>query len=189
MITPFGRYRWARLPFGLNLSSEIFQRKLTEVLVDINGVICIADDLVVYASGNTREVADADHEHNRLALQGRCAENGEKTFLQQTEIKFMGHLITNEGVKADKSKVKAILDMPAPINVHGVKRLCVMIQYLAKFLPNLADDLQPIPELTKNDVEWNWSTECQEAFQKVKEKITNTPLLVYFFPTRSYYCK
>jgi hypothetical protein len=70
MITPFGRYRWARLPFGLNLSSEIFQRKLTEALVDINGVICIADDLVVYASGNTREVADADHEHHCL---GRCA--------------------------------------------------------------------------------------------------------------------
>jgi hypothetical protein len=55
-----------------------------------------------------------------------------------------------------------------------------MIQYLAKFLPNLAGDLQPIRELTKKDVEWNWSTECQEAFQKVKERITYTPLLAYF---------
>ena len=159
-------------------------------------MICIADDLVVYGSGNTREEADADHEQNLLALQERCAEkrvklNDEKTVLKQTEIKFMGHIITNEGVKADKSKVEAILDMPAPTDVHGVKRLCGMIQYLAKFLPNLARDLQPIRELTKKDVEWNWSTECQEAFQKVKEKITNTPLLAYFDSNkgRSYYCK
>ena len=69
MITPFGRYRWARLPFGLKVSSEIFQRKHNEALVGLNGVICIADDLVVYGRGNTREEADADHEQNLLALQ------------------------------------------------------------------------------------------------------------------------
>ena len=87
MITPFGRYRWARLPFGLKVSSEIFQRKLNEALVGLNGVICIADDLVVYGSGNTREEADVDHEQNLLALQERCAEkrvklNDEKTVLK-----------------------------------------------------------------------------------------------------------
>jgi hypothetical protein len=89
MITPFGRYRWARLPFGLKISSEIFQRKLNEALVGLNGVICIADYLVVYGSGNIREEADDDHEQNLLALQERCAEkrvklNDEKTVLKQT---------------------------------------------------------------------------------------------------------
>ncbi|CAB3995988.1 Hypothetical predicted protein [Paramuricea clavata] len=184
VLPSLSQARMGPAPIWAQVSSEI-QRKLNEALVGLNGVICIADDLVVYGSGNTREEADADHEQNLLALQERCAKkrvklNDEKTVLKQTEIKYMGHLITNEGVKADKSKVEAILDMPAPTDVHGVKRLCGMIQYLAKFLPNLAGDLQPIRELTKKDVEWNWSTECQEAFQKVKEKITNTPLLAYF---------
>ena len=59
-----------------------------------------------------------------------------------------------------------------------------MIEYLSKFLPNLAGDLQPIRELIKKGVDWNWSVECEQAFQKVKQKITETPLLVYFDPEK-----
>ena len=154
MITPFGRYRWARLPFGLKVSSEIFQRKRNEALSGLNRVICVEDDLLVMGSGNTREEADSDHEQNLFDLQKRCTErnirlNNEKSILKQTQVKFMGHLITNEGVQADKSKVESILSMPAPTAIHGVKRFCGMILYLSKFLPNLASDLQPIRELTK----------------------------------------
>ena len=176
MITPFGRYRWVRLPFGLKVSSEIFifKRKLNEALCGVNGVICVADDLLVMRIGNTREEADADHEQNLHELQKRCTErntrlNDEKSVIKQTQIKFMGYLITNEGVQADKSKVDAILNMPAPTDVQGVKRLCGMIQYLSKFLPHLASDLQPIRELTRKNAEWNWSSECEEAFQSQTE--------------------
>ena len=62
MITPIGRYRWTRLPFGLKVSSEIFQRKLNEALSGLNGVICIVDGLLVMGCGNTRDEAAADHE-------------------------------------------------------------------------------------------------------------------------------
>ena len=185
MITPFGRYRWARLPFGLKVSSEIFQRKLNKALCGLNGVICVADDLLVMGSGNTREEADADHEQNLRELQKRCTErnirlNDETSVIKQTQIKFMGHLITND----DESKVDAILSMPAPTDVQGVKRFCGMIQYLSKFLQNLASDLQPIRELTRKDAEWNWPVKCEEAFQKVKQKITDTPVLVCFDPDK-----
>ena len=94
----------------------------------------------------------------------------------------MGHLITNVGVQAYQSKVEAILSKPAPTDVHGVKRLCEMIQYLSKSIPNPAGDLQPIKELIRKDVEWNWS--LKEAFQKVKQKTTETPLLAYFNPDK-----
>ena len=62
MITRFGWYRWTRLPFGLKVSSEIFQRKLNEALSGLSGVICIADDLLLMGCGNTRDEAAADHE-------------------------------------------------------------------------------------------------------------------------------
>ena len=87
--------------------------------------------------------------------------NDEKSVIQQTQVKFMGHVITAEGVQADQSKVEAILNMPAPTDVHGVKRFCEMIQYLSKFLPNLASDLQPIQELTKKNMDRTWSAKCQ----------------------------
>ena len=140
-------------------------------------------------NGNTREEADSNHEQNLLELQKRCTErnirlNNEKSILKQTPVKFIGHLITNEGVQAEKSKVESILSMPAPTDIHGVKRFCGMFHYLSKFLPNLASDLQPIRELTKRDVDWNWSVECEQAFQKVKQKITETPLLDNFCPDK-----
>ena len=93
-------------------------------------------------------------------------------------------MITTEGVEAHQSKVEAILSMPAPTDAHGVQRFCGMIQYLSKFLPNLASDLQPIRELTRKNMHWNWSAECEEAFIKVKKNITEAPLLIYFNPDK-----
>ncbi|XP_074649040.1 protein NYNRIN-like [Tubulanus polymorphus] len=74
--------------------------------------------------------------------------------------------------------------MPAPTDVTGIKRLCGMVQYLARFLPNLASDLEPIRALTRNDAPWNWSVECEAAFEKVKQSLSTTPALAYFDPAK-----
>ena len=158
MITPFGRFRWACLPFGLKVSGEIFQKRLNEALSDLKGVICIADDIVVAGCGKTAEDAERDHDVKLNKLQERCSQreiklNEEKAVLKQTKITFMGHLVTNNGIQADQRKIEAITNMPAPVDVHGVKRLCGMIKYMSKFLPNLASDMEPIRALTGNGME------------------------------------
>ena len=185
MITPFGRYRWARLPFGLTVSSEIFQKKLNDALGGLNGVICVTDDIVVVGRGETKEMAERDHIKNLQGLQERCKQknirlNEKKAAIKQDEIIFMGHKISSAGIEPDRAKVAAILDMPPPTDVHGVRRLCGMIQYLAKFMSNVASDLGSIRELTKKDHEWNWTKECEEALKTVKEKITKAPVLIFF---------
>lgn len=131
-------------------------------------------------SGDTREEVDSDHEQNLHNLQTRCTERNirlhkKKSLLKQMQINFMGHLITNEGLHADQSRVETITSMPAPTDVHGVRRFCGIIQYLSQFLQNLASDLQPLQELTKKDVDWNCSVETE-----VKQEITKSPLLTYF---------
>lgn len=189
MLTPFGRYRWSRLPFGLKVSSEIFQKRLQEAIGDLTGVVCVADDIIVMGYGETMAEAEKDHEQNLYELRRRCQErnvrlNNEKEVVKQTEIVFMGHRITQDGVKADDAKVQAIKEMSAPTDVHGVKRWVGMIQYLAKFLPNLSQDIEPIRELTKKDVSFHWSEACEDAFRKVKDKVSETPVLVYFDPDK-----
>ena len=81
-------------------------------------------------------------------------------------------------------KAAAILNMPPPTDVHRVQRLCGMVQYLAKFMQNLASDLEPIKALTKKDIVGNWSRECEEALNAVKRKVTNTPVLACFNPEK-----
>ena len=189
MITPFGKFHWAQLPFGLSVSSEIFQIHLTEALDGLKGVICVADNIFIVGRGDTQAEAEKDHSENLSGLQNICKEkniklNGAKAASHQDEISFMGHRISSEGVQPDWLKVAAILNMPPPTDVHRVPRLCGMVQYLAKFMPNLTSDLEPIRALTKKDSMWNWSRECDEALNAVKRKVTNTHVLAYFDPEK-----
>ena len=89
----------------------------------------------------------------------------------------MGHLISSKAVEADLSKIEAIVKMPSLTDVSGVKRFCRMVQYQARFLPNLANDLEPIRKLTRKGKEWNWSAECEAAMQIVKRKISAASIL------------
>ena len=190
MITPFGRYKWNRLPFGLKVSSEIFQKKLISALAGLKRVFAVADDVVVLGCGKTNEEALANHEENLAQLQKRCEEhcirlNEEKADLRKTQITFMGHVITSHGIEADPRKVEAIKPMPTPSDVSGVKRFCGMIQYLARFMPNLATDLEPLRRLTRKNTKWQWTNECQQAFNIIKEKIANPPVLAYYDDAKS----
>ena len=61
-VTPFGRYKWPRLPFGLNVSSEIFQKRLNMALEVLEGVMCVADDIIFYGTGDDIQHATVDHD-------------------------------------------------------------------------------------------------------------------------------
>ena len=133
MITPFGRYQWKRLPFGLKVSSEIFQCNLDEALGGLEGVFSVVDDVVIAGCGQTVEEAQVDNQRKLTETLKRCAEknivlNEDKQQTGLTEITFHGHRITKDGLKIDEAKVQAFRNMPAPTDVAGVKRLCGMVQ-------------------------------------------------------------
>lgn len=185
MITPFGRYRWTRLPFGLKVSSEIFQRKLDEALDNLDGVFSVVDDIIIAGCGPNVASAQRDNERRLANVLRRCEDrhitlNEDKQVTGLDEINFHGHRITRDGVKVDDGKVKAIREMPSPTDVSGVKRICGMAQYMSRFVPDLAETLDPIRALTRKGTPWNWSTECEEAFKILKQKLTTTPCLAYF---------
>jgi len=160
MITPHGRYRWNRLPFGLKVSSESFQKRLHAALSNLNSVFVIADDIIVFGCGNTYQEVVFNQDENLKNLRERCQLkniilNDDKSIFKQTELVFMGHVISDQSVSPDPAKVEAIAKMPAPTDVSGVKRFCGMVQYLARFSPNLAADLEPLRHLTRKNVAWN----------------------------------
>ena len=183
MITPFGRFRWKRLPFGFKVSSKIFQKRLNEAFCDLPNVFVVADDIVVVGKDKV------DHDKNLQSLYDRCNEkciilNEKKADIGRNEITFMGHKITGNGIEADPAKISAILDMPEPKDVASVKRFCGMIQYLSCFMPNLCNDLSPLHNLTKKGVAWSWSSECENALRIIKQKITCAPVLAYYDATK-----
>ena len=181
--TPFGRYAWNRLPFGLKVSSEIFQKRLHQALDGLTGFACVADDVIVF--GFDQE----DHDRNVCALLNRCNDlgiklNREKSQLNLDEIHFQGHVISNHGLKPDPDKVSAITSMPRPTDKDAVHRLRGTITYLSRFVPKLTDVIRPITQLLRDGVEWTWSEAQENSFSEIKRLISESPVLVYFNPDK-----
>ena len=183
--TPFGRYRWERLPFGLAVSSEIFQKRLMTALEGLSGTVCVADDILVFGVGENDKEAEIDHERKLEALLERCEKigiklNREKTEMRKKEVAFLGHKITSKGLEIDKDKVEAIVKMEAPKNVKEVQRFAGMVNYLARFLPQLSEIMEPIRILTLKDRAFVWGKKQDEAFTEIKTKVTQAPVLAYY---------
>ena len=115
--TPFGCYKWLRLPFGLSTSGEIFQKRLHQALEGLSNVMCVADDIIIYGSGDNDKTVLQDHDRNLHRVLERCQSlgirlNADKCEFRTRKISFLGHLITSEGLCADPNKIKAIIEMP-----------------------------------------------------------------------------
>ncbi|CAB4017096.1 Transposon Ty3-G Gag-Pol poly, partial [Paramuricea clavata] len=187
--TPFGRYCWKRMPFGISSAPEVWQRKMHEHVEGLHGVEVIADDFVVVGFGSTPEEWNADHDRNVRAFLERCREKNlklkkEKAQLRKTEVAFIGHILTPDGLKPDPKKVEAINDMPHPTDVQSLRRFLGMVTYLAKFLPCLSDETEVLRKLTEKDAEWCWLTAHEEAVVRIQRMISTVPVLAYYDVTK-----
>ena len=181
-ITPYGRYCFHRLPFGISSAPEHFQRRMSDILTGLPGaVVCMMDDILIH--GKTREEHDTHLRDvlNRLQDAGMTL-NKEKCQFAQTSLKFLGHIIDSEGIRPDPNKVQAILDIQTPANVGDVRRYLGMVNHLSKFAPNLAEVTQPMRELLVKANTWTWGDAQQKAFDKTKELLTKSPVLTLFDP-------
>ncbi|KAK3747895.1 hypothetical protein QZH41_001360 [Actinostola sp. cb2023] len=100
--------------------------------------------------------------------------------LKKEEVKFMGHVITANGLKPDLAKVSAIQEMPRPTCKKELMTLLGFISYLSKFLPRLSDVVKPLRDLTAKDAQFLWSHQHDKAFQEVKELVVQHPVLKYY---------
>ena len=122
MATPFGHYKWRRLPFGLNVSAEIFGKRVQAAFKDLKNIHCITDNVLICGYGETTEAASENHDEAMMAFLDKCREMGivlnpDKFIFKVSEMPFMGHILTDRGILPDPAKVRAIPEMPYPKDV------------------------------------------------------------------------
>lgn len=122
----------------------------------LEGVFTIADDIIVVGCAETED-AKRDNDEKFEKLYKRCAEqaivlNDEKKAVGK-EIIFHGHKVTSKGILPDSDKIEAVLQMKRPTDITEVSRFCGLVLYMSRFVPNLANTLEPIRNLTRNNIE------------------------------------
>jgi hypothetical protein len=167
MATPWGRYRFLRLLFGLKSAPEVYLHTMSKLFGDLSGDIIYFDDFLVTGESmeelqsNLRQVLLRCRQHD-LKLQLTC-----KFFLQ--EVPWFGHVIGDGVVKVDPSKVEAIVIMPETSDKASLIRLLGMATYLDKFCQNLAGLTCPLRYLLKDSSAYIWEENQKAAFVKLEK--------------------
>uniref|UniRef100_A0A147BIU1 RNA-directed DNA polymerase n=1 Tax=Ixodes ricinus TaxID=34613 RepID=A0A147BIU1_IXORI len=182
-ITPFGRYKFKRLPFGITSAPEFYQKKMSQLLSDIEGHVCNMDDILVYGSSKEEHNKRLREVLARLQQAGITL-NDSKCVFEATQVKFLGHIIDQTGVHPDDDKLAAVRAMKTPANVSELKSFLGMINYLGKFIPHLAQKAHPLTALLSSKNAWVWDCEQQMAFDALKVTLTSTPILALFDPKK-----
>ena len=182
-ITPFGRYRFNRLPFGITSAPEHFQRRMYEVLQGLERVVCLIDDILIY--GQTQE----EHDKHLTEVLHKIAAAGinlnqEKCEISQSQVKFLGQIVDSKGIHPDPEKGAAVKQMNAPIDVKELRRFLGMVNQLANFTPQLSDATKPLRELLSSKNQWLWSDVQQQAFEAVRNMVSSDRVLALFDPHR-----
>lgn len=177
--TPFGRYQFLRLPYGINCASEVFHAKIRQLLEDLEGVDSFVDDIIVW--GRTRE----EHDVRLTRLLDRAREvgikfNNSKCEFGLEQVSYLGHTFNANGMQIDENKLKAIKEMPNPKDRSSLERFLGMVNYLSKFIHNYSDIASPLRCLLKKEVEWCWDSTHERAVRQLKEALCRAPVLALY---------
>ncbi len=177
-ITPFGRFCFKRLPFCITSAPKLYQRIMSDLLVDLPGVVVYMDDVLV--TGKTQEEHDQRLHHVLHVLHGAGLRlNKEKCKISQEQVHFLGHRLGQDGIRPDPAKIEAIIQMAPPSTKEEVKRLMGMVNWLSRFIPHAATVAAPINDLMKDNTEWTWGPSQRNAFRQLKTLLTTAPTLAY----------
>ena len=178
-ITPWGRYCFERLPYGISTGSEQFQKVMEEKLEGLEGVECQIDDVLVH--GETQQI----HDERLQAVLQRLAEsnitlNLDKCEFSKSEVKVLGNIVSANGISPDSEKIEAIVNLPAPKNIREVRSFLEMVNLLSKFTEHLADKTKPLRDLLSKKNSWTWGHAQESAFREIKECLISPPVLALY---------
>lgn len=177
--TPWGRYCFQRMPFGLASAPEVFTEIMNRLLDGIENTEVSMDDILIHATTQEELERATKKVINKLQECGLKL-NSEKCKFAKQKIKFLGHIFTTNGLEVDPEKVDAINRIQQPQDKKQLQRFLGMVNYMGKFIPRQADLTINLRKLTHKDAEFIWQPEHDGEFTKLKEILSNAPVLRYY---------
>jgi hypothetical protein len=173
-----GQFAWRVLPMGIKTAPAVFARMMQKVLRPYLGKFCVTylDDIGIYSDSledhleHIRLVLAALREHNLFAKLSKCA-------FALSEMEFLGHLVSSDGIKVDPAKISAVTDWPQPTNSSDVRAFLGLANYYRDFVPDFSQLAAPLTDLLSSKVPFLWTQAPQKAFNDLKAALTSAPVL------------
>jgi hypothetical protein len=175
--TPDGHYEFLKLPFGIRNAPSDFCRIMQQVLGHLTFVEVYLDDITVHSSSFEEHMKHLSEVFTCLRQAGLKV-NPEKCVFAKRSIKLLGHIVSGTGIEMDPAKVETVKNMKPPSNLKETQIFLGLTGYYRKFVLEYSKIAAPLFNLLKDSTTWNWSAECQQAFEYLKERLITQPILM-----------
>lgn len=182
-----GLWQWRVLPFGLTSAPSTFERLMEKVLRGLHwkSVLIYLDDIVVFSNTISQHLDRLEEVLQRLEA-ANLKLKPTKCELFKKEVKYLGHVVSAEGVKTDPDKIKAIREWPTPTCTSELRAFLGTGSYYRRFVKGFAEIARPLNVLTGKNVPFEWHADAEQAFQDIKQKLIESPVLGYPDPRLPY---
>ena len=179
-VCKYGHFEMTRMPFGLNNAASTFQRTMEMALQGLQWLTCLIyiDDIIIFGKDFNEHITRVEQVLERMRLAGLKLKPS-KCEMLQTEVGFLGHVVSGAGVKPSPTNIAKIVDWPKPRNAKQVKQFVVMGSYYRRYIKDFAAIVRPMVDLTKKGKKFLWSQACDEAFEKLKKALISTDVMGY----------
>lgn len=178
--TPEGLFEFNVMPFGLCNAPATFQRLMDLVLAGVQWTSCLVyiDDVII--TGKAFE----EHLKNLVEVLKRLRGAGlklkpRKCNLCSLQVGFLGHIVSQEGVQTDPAKTATVAEWPQPTNKKEVQQFLGLANYYRRFVKDFATIAKPLHRLTEKTAKFTWASDCQAAFESLRNKLITAPILAF----------
>ncbi|KAE9317711.1 hypothetical protein PR003_g18414 [Phytophthora rubi] len=176
----YGLFEWLVMPFGLCNAVPAFERLMENVLVDLKWRTCLVylDDCVVFNSDFPTHLVRLHQVLERFRNAGFKLKM-KKCRWGRDQVAFLGHIVTPTGILPNPEKVKAVMNVARPHDLHTVRAFLGLTSYFRRYIPGYAAISAPIERLKVKGAEFVWNADCEAAFLQLKRRLVEPPILVY----------
>ncbi len=183
IITPFGKFEFLRMPFGLRNAAQTFQRFIDQVLRQLNYVYVYIDDVLIASSDETEHLEHLREVFRRLN-EAQVTVNPDKCVFGQSALEFLGHRVDEHGIRPLESKVASIRDFPAPRSKTQLQRFLGMVNFYRRFIPHCAQLTLPLTNLLRlSKREFAMTAESLKSVDAIKSALAQATLLAFPNPS------
>ena len=183
--SPFGKYEYMKVPFGLAQAPAYFQELMTGILKDFNFGIAYLDDIIIFSKTPQEHLSHIRMVFEKLKSANLSMKKSKCNFFSK-EIKYLGHILSATVIRSLPSKTHAMQHMQPPTTPKQVRAFLGLVRYYRKFIKGFAKIAKPLTLLTRQQVKFEWTPVHHTAFLHLKEAIVQAPILCYPNPNKKY---